>query len=267
MALIDKIHLTGKKPKAGEEEEKEKEDILVRTKTDIGETSGKIIEEEEQKEDAVSLSIYKNYISALGGAKFIILYSLVMISWTFFNIAADWSLGLWAQYGTSNYNYLIINAIFGLASVICIVFRVILTFIYTIRASRRLHNDMLKQILNAPVNTFFDTVPIGRIINRLSADLNCCDAELPFDIGNMQMSLWRLLGSLLLCVFLIYWCILPIPFIVFASWYYLKKYLQLQRKLRRLGKASRSPVFQFAGECYLGASTIRAYKAQSKCNE
>lgn len=34
------------------------------------------------------------------------------------------------------------------------------------------HNDVLKSILNAPVNLFFDVTPNGMIMNRFSDDMN-----------------------------------------------------------------------------------------------
>jgi ABC-type multidrug transport system fused ATPase/permease subunit len=36
---------------------------------------------------------------------------------------------------------------------------------------KKLHEDMVARILNAPINLYFDTTPIGRILNRFSKDL------------------------------------------------------------------------------------------------
>lgn len=262
LSLLKKSQLTGKKSKKTNKPKKKNKD--EKAKDDKG--SGKIIAEEEQSQDSVSFAVYKRYISSLGGVKFVLPYSLIMVSWTFFTIAADWCLGLWAKAGSGSYKYLWINTAFCVSSVVCILFRVLITFFSSIRCSKKMHNEMITQIMRAPVNTFFDTVPIGRIINRLSTDLNICDAEIPYAIGNVQMNLWKFLGSCFLCVFLIYWCIIPLPLLAVALIYYLKQYLQLQRKLRRLCMASRSPIFQYEGESYSGGVTIRAYKAQDKCH-
>ena len=88
--------------------------------------------------------------------------------------------------------------------------------------------------------------------------------EMPFCMGNLQMALWKLVGCVVLSVILIYWCILPIPFVMLIFWYYLRQYLQLQRKLKRLARVLRSPIFQFEGESYAGATTIRAYESQKE---
>eukprot|EP01022_Parablepharisma_sp_SALTPOND_P011045 TRINITY_DN1457_c0_g1_i1.p1 TRINITY_DN1457_c0_g1~~TRINITY_DN1457_c0_g1_i1.p1 ORF type:complete len:1246 (-),score=102.55 TRINITY_DN1457_c0_g1_i1:2163-5900(-) len=263
VALVNKIYLTGQKPITKQEEKKEKE--VENKPNSLDKNSGKIIAEEEQEKEGVSFSVYKRYLSALGGVRFLVLLTLIMASWTFCTIGADYWLGLWAQTISSGYFYLVVNALLALGAVIFIVFRVLLTFTYSIRASKKLHESILSRIMGAPINLFFDTTPIGRIINRLSNDLHCVDIEMPFLIGNLQMGLWRLIGCLLISIILIYWCILPVPFIVIAFTYYLRLYLRLQRKLKRLEKVSRSPVLQFTAESYSGAVTIRAYEAQAQC--
>ena len=47
-----------------------------------------------------------------------------------------------------------------------------------IRASRTLHNTMLERVLRAPMQ-FFDTTPLGRILNRFSKDMYIVDVEIP----------------------------------------------------------------------------------------
>ena len=48
----------------------------------------------------------------------------------------------------------------------------------TVHASRVIHKKMLDRILHAPM-AFFDTTPIGRIVNRFSRDIDTIDMELP----------------------------------------------------------------------------------------
>ena len=46
-----------------------------------------------------------------------------------------------------------------------------------LQASRRLHEALLSNVLKCPMS-FFDTTPLGRIINRFSKDVDTMDAEL-----------------------------------------------------------------------------------------
>ena len=48
----------------------------------------------------------------------------------------------------------------------------------TLSASRSLHADMLRQMLHCPMS-FYDTTPIGRIVNRFSKDIDIVDNALP----------------------------------------------------------------------------------------
>ncbi|CAN0453231.1 unnamed protein product, partial [Discosporangium mesarthrocarpum] len=47
--------------------------------------------------------------------------------------------------------------------------RTVLGFELGLRASKRLHGNLLQRVLHAPV-AFFDTTPVGRIVQRFSKD-------------------------------------------------------------------------------------------------
>lgn len=48
----------------------------------------------------------------------------------------------------------------------------------TLNAARLLHKHLLKQVLRCPMS-FFDTTPIGRIVNRFSKDMYIIDERIP----------------------------------------------------------------------------------------
>ena len=66
--------------------------------------------------------------------------------------------------------------IFPYSSVINIIFfsqvATILFSVYTLDAARKLHNTMLLRIMRGPMS-FFETTPLGRILNRLMDFVNC----------------------------------------------------------------------------------------------
>ncbi len=55
-----------------------------------------------------------------------------------------------------------------------------------VRSARRLHLELLARLLRAP-SRFFDSTPIGRLLNRFSKDMEVIDVTLP------QMIKWFLL--------------------------------------------------------------------------
>lgn len=51
----------------------------------------------------------------------------------------------------------------------------------TLFAAQNLHNHLLQQILHCPLS-FFDTTPVGRLINRFSSDVDVVDNTLPMNL-------------------------------------------------------------------------------------
>lgn len=128
---------------------------------------------------------------------------------------------------------------------------------------KKLHRSMVLRLLYAPVNEFFDRVPLGRILNRLSKDLNIVDTELGFAIGAFIVGFYGTLGSIVLCVYgSSYYVLIPICFYVCLSTMVYKYYIKTNRELTRLESISKSPVVSFFGETLNGLHSVRAYKRQ-----
>jgi ABC-type multidrug transport system fused ATPase/permease subunit len=67
-------------------------------------------------------------------------------------------------------------------------------------ASRKLHALILGGVLRAPTS-FFDTTPIGRIINRFAKDVDSVDSSLP---SSFSSSFGTLTSTLITMIILIY---------------------------------------------------------------
>ena len=76
-----------------------------------------------------------------------------------------------------NTNLTIYGCLVG-ASLIFAVVRAYGFLLVSLRCSERLHDKMVLAILQAPV-LFFDSNPVGRILNRFSKDIGCLDELLP----------------------------------------------------------------------------------------
>ena len=62
---------------------------------------------------------------------------------------------------------------------VLVIWRAFLMSTVNLRASTTLHDQVFRSVLRAPINLFFDTTPIGRIINRFSKDMDQVDLQLP----------------------------------------------------------------------------------------
>jgi len=64
-----------------------------------------------------------------------------------------------------------------------------------IKASRTLHRKLILNILRLPM-TFFDTTPLGRIMNRLSKDIYGIDVTIPLCLRSFLQMFFDVLGML-----------------------------------------------------------------------
>ncbi len=67
-------------------------------------------------------------------------------------------------------------------------------------AGRKLHWIILIGVLHAPMS-FFDTTPIGRIINRFAKDIDCIDTSLPLFFSYALTALIAVVGTLILLIY------------------------------------------------------------------
>ncbi|KAK8780150.1 hypothetical protein V5799_018514 [Amblyomma americanum] len=131
----------------------------------------------------------------------------------------------------------------------------------TIKASRTLHENMMACMFDAPM-AFFDTTPVGRILNRVGKDIDQLDVQLPL-MANVFFELFFQLMAMgvLISVVLPQFLIAAVP--LACLYVFMQKfYLQTLRQLKRLEGVTRSPVVNTFGESLDGLSSIRSYGAE-----
>jgi len=80
---------------------------------------------------------------------------------------------------------------------------VVFIFIEAFRATHAakvLHHNMLVNVLRGPM-TFFDTTPVGRIINRFSQDVKAIDNDLPETFMEVLYSLFMVLSVFVVIIY------------------------------------------------------------------
>ena len=154
--------------------------------------------------------------------------------------------------------FLGVYACLSLAYVLICLFRLGITFLGAIKASRRIHTMLLHSILRAKFK-FFDTTPLGQITNRFSKDLQAIDQEIaPVALGVMQCMFSIVSIVLLISIvtpgFLVAGAFLTVLYVGMGAFY-----IRASRDLKRIESAQRSPLYQQFGETLSGITTIRAY--------
>uniref|UniRef100_A0A5F4WLL8 Multidrug resistance-associated protein 4 n=1 Tax=Callithrix jacchus TaxID=9483 RepID=A0A5F4WLL8_CALJA len=240
------------------------------------------LSEENRSEGKVGFKAYKNYFRA--GAHWIVIIFLVLL-----NAAAqvayvlqDWWLSYWANKqsalnGTVNGGgnvtqrldlnwYLGIYSGLTVATVLFGIARSLLVFYVLVNSSQTLHNKMFESILKAPV-LFFDRNPIGRILNRFSKDIGHLDDLLPLTFLDFIQTLLQVVGVVSVAVAVIPWIAIPLVPLGIVFIFLRRYFLETSRDVKRLESTTRSPVFSHLSSSLQGLWTIRAYKAEERCQE
>jgi ATP-binding cassette subfamily C (CFTR/MRP) protein 1 len=106
---------------------------------------------------------------------------------------------------------------FGVIYGVFAFFRALTLAISVPRMSETIHESMLSNLLFSSLNEFFDRVPLGRILNRLSKDLNVVDTNLPVLFGNFMVFLFFLLGNIVVILYCTsIWIVVPIMAFIFS---------------------------------------------------
>uniref|UniRef100_T1JBD6 ABC-type glutathione-S-conjugate transporter n=1 Tax=Strigamia maritima TaxID=126957 RepID=T1JBD6_STRMM len=230
-----------------------------------------LIGKEQMESGSVGWGIYKYYFKSCGWHFFLIAITLFAFSWTS-SVGSNIWLSFWSSDvpntdGTQNIPLrnlrLGVYSGLGAGQVVFSLVAALILLQGTVRASSLLHSDMLTNILRSPMS-FFDTTPLGRILNRFSRDVDVIDSAIPMFVRPLIDSSLQIIGVIaVICwgtpLFLI--ALIPLS----AIYYFIQKvFINTSRQLKRMESVSRSPIFSHFSETLAGLSTIRAYKIQPR---
>lgn len=148
----------------------------------------------------------------------------------------------------------------GLSIVMCALgsLRYLWVFYGSIRASRVLFDRLTHSVLRAPLR-WLDTVPLGRVLNRFTADFNIIDSRMAYDMGFMLYNVLQLLGIIIAGLFVSPYMIIFAVILIGICLYYAIRYLVGAREVKRLESNAKSPIFEQFGSALTGLGTIRGF--------
>ncbi|KAJ7631233.1 P-loop containing nucleoside triphosphate hydrolase protein [Roridomyces roridus] len=276
-----------------DEQQLEDDDMPAENEADpetqpVKRSDGKLIEAETRAEGRVSLRTYLTYIRAAGIFSWIFTLFLMLLI-RFINIGNQVFLASWGEAYQRDYpeSYLImlyaprlpwdhlpspnvdvkpwlmIYLDISLVGAFSVLFYIALGYYASLQASRSLFSSLLRRLTRAP-SRFFDTTPIGRILNRFTTDINTID-------GALQNSARQCLSGILnfIASFSVILVVVPTfaPFALFIAWLYIRlapSYVRASRDLRRLESISLSPAFAGFDELLRGITHVRAFGMEQR---
>ncbi|PQE06054.1 ABC bile acid transporter protein [Rutstroemia sp. NJR-2017a BBW] len=255
----------------------------------------KFVEEEGRERGRVKGKVYLDYLKASGGWRFWLLVVFAFLIQELLITGRSWWLRLWTgsyeessttnslqfavqsnhlpYYPSSQNSSFQVEGIaqqhdvsywlsvyVGLSAISAILGTFRYYYIYTgsIRASKVLFENLCFCVLRTPLR-WMDTVPLGRILNRFTADFNVVDGRLANDIGFGANNFFLLLGIICTGVFVSpYILIMSTVLLGLCIWVALL-YLPGAREVKRLESTAKSPIFEQFGSALTGVGTIRAF--------
>ena len=257
---------------------KEKTARKLATQSDV------LMTTEERATGSVPASVYSRWFAAGGGINWILLLFVGFILERVTYVGSDTWLAAWTARSTPGSSavgfagavqgpnplenieennlkfWLLFYTIWGIANGFAAMLR---TFTYArigATATEGLFQQLLHSILRSPMS-FFETTPLGRILNRLAGDVDVVDSGLLAKIMSSTASTFWILSAIIvnICVFP-YMAAVLIPVIILYG--IISSYFRATgRELQRLDNISRSPLQAHFSESLIGAVTIRSYGA------
>ncbi|PVD27621.1 hypothetical protein C0Q70_12787 [Pomacea canaliculata] len=239
------------------------------------EDNGRLVQEETVMKGKVKWSVFLTYIRAAGAVPFaasIVFFLLFQAA----NASGNFWLSRWTDdnflatshgnatlrhnYKATNDYYLMVFGMLGIAQFIALVLSNFLLCVRMVVASKNLHSRLLASVLQSPM-LFFDTTPVGRIINRFSLDIETIDNIIPKHIhGSLTLGMMVLTTIVVISISTPLFTILVVPILIL---YYLIQsfYIPTSRQLKRMESVTHSPIYVHFSETISGGATIRAYRA------
>ncbi|GMH87232.1 hypothetical protein TrST_g6248 [Triparma strigata] len=219
----------------------------------------------ERETGSVTKDVYLLWARALGGYPTAVMILLSYIGVEMLNVSARWFLSYWSEHSGSEDSeqgkFLMVYAAINAVIVMSMFVRQLFLYLKSLRAAKTLFNELLATIMRAPMS-FFDTTPLGRILNRFSKDTYTLDQQMSATVRMYLGTLSSVIGTLIVISTVTPWFLITLPpilvFYLSQQRYFTKTY----RELKRLDSVSRSPIYALFGETLEGVATIRAFKAQ-----
>lgn len=225
----------------------------------------RITEDEDRALGAVHRSVYFDYIKALvgnGKCQKLILWGLFVGAVAV--VAAPVLQKLWLSQAThfGDIAPLKIILIYGALGILTMLVTFLSNSFWALRgikAGQLFHDRMLRSVLFTRMR-FFDSTPIGRILQRFSRDIESVDIHLQWSFDHTIHSLFHITVSFLLIVLILPLVIVFLIPVLFIYYQIQNDYRRVAREAKRLDSVARSPRFAHFKETLQGLYVIRAFR-------
>ncbi|EJD45444.1 ATP-dependent bile acid permease [Auricularia subglabra TFB-10046 SS5] len=225
-----------------------------------------LMQEEDRVLGQVQFSTYKKYFRAAGGVAWMPWLLACLTLGQVLQVADNLFLGFWTGQtirGFGNAEYIAIYASLGAGEAIVAFITAFSFALAAIRASRVLFAAALSHVMRSPVS-FFDTTPMGRVVSRLTKDVNTLDQGLSFIFYSLFVGIFSVFGTIGLVFYTFpYLGILFAPLGLAYTAFFLF-YRRNSVEVKRLDSLLRSALYSSYIEALAGIAAVRATRQEDR---
>ncbi|KII68210.1 Multidrug resistance-associated protein 1 [Thelohanellus kitauei] len=138
-------------------------------------------------------------------------------------------------------------------------FQILATYL----ASKAIHSRLITSLFGASI-AFFESTPVGRILNAFTSEMSVIDNNLSQSIKSFIFLFFNLIFSFIgICFFLPY-ILIGIAILAVVYMFIQAYYIRSSRQIKRLESLSRAPIISLLVDTINGLSIIRSTRTNSK---
>ncbi|KAG0629628.1 hypothetical protein M758_1G117700 [Ceratodon purpureus] len=227
-------------------------------------TNRQLIDEEERETGSVGFGVYWAYATAVYKGALVAIVIVCQFSFMLLQLASNFWMA-WAAPAregdtgkASSTKLILVYTVLSVTSSLFVIVRSLSVYLCGLFISQKYFMDMVRCIFRAPMS-FFDSTPVGRILNRASTDQTRMDMEIPSFLGSLASVSIQLVGVVVV-MSAISWNVLLffLPIVILVVWLQ-RYYMSSAREVARVMGIEKSPVLNHYGESIAGAATIRGF--------
>ncbi|KAL2527384.1 ABC transporter C family member 10 [Abeliophyllum distichum] len=220
-----------------------------------------------QEEREVGDTGFRPYILYLNHNKgFLVFSSAALLHLTFVLgqiLQNSWMAAKVDDPNVSKLRLIVVYLLIGIVSTLFLLCRTILMVVLGKQSSKSIFSQLLNSLFRAPMS-FYDSTPLGRILNRVSSDLSLVDIDVPFILlvaVGTTTNFYSNLAVVAVATWQVLFVSIPMVFLAICIQRY---YLSSAKALMRINGTTKSFMANHLAESVAGATIIRAFKEEDR---
>ena len=258
---MDARTLISQKSLKDKEKEMEYKKQVNASKTD--KIISNVLKAEDRSVGNVTFATKMQFFKMMGGIHFVFLDFLFLIGIQILNFIQQYKMQSWASKDekdreVSNFLWIIVG--FTLAAYALTICRQCLSQGLKYFFTKKLHFAIHLSLIYASVNMFWDRVPIGRIVNRVSSDTGTVENQLIKMTGTFFLNIATAMQKFFIVTFTsTQWLWVAIVINLIISTYVFIYFMKAKLECQRVNAMIKSPVNHLYNESQEGVTMIRVF--------